>query len=161
MDFTIVPLSEKPEFADCCAAWSFGEWGSQTIDAGIDRTIRRYRDTAGRTGGLPATWVAVVNDHPAGMASLKADDHPDETVLSPWFASLFVHPLYRGMGLARTLLSHVETEAKKTFGYSRLYLYTGNAVSLYELQGWKKMRNVRDPMGIMPDGDVLMYKELA
>jgi len=123
--------------------------------------MARYRASAAvGDKELPATWIAAANGRPAGMASLKSQDHEDITDLTPWFASLYVHPHYRGAGIGGALLDHVESEAKNRFGFDQIYLFTSKAADFYESRGWSVLRAVRDPMGIMEDGDVLMYKEL-
>lgn len=37
----IIPLSECPQFADVCAAWAFGQWGSQRGGT-LERTQLRF-----------------------------------------------------------------------------------------------------------------------
>lgn len=50
------------------------------------------------------TWVAWVNDLPAGFTDLEPDGHLD---------MLFVHPAYNGKGIATALLHTVEAAAKE------------------------------------------------
>ncbi len=158
--FSIVELSEKSEFADVCAAWSFGEWGSQIAGRTLEQNLVRYRSTVSQSDKLPLTWVIIVNDRPAGMISLKDNDHPDHNDLSPWLASLYIHPEYRGKGLAVKLIAHVENFAKTELKIPRLYLFTHTADALYKKQGWIEVKNIRDPSGIRPEGDTLFKKEL-
>ncbi|PZP55383.1 MAG: GNAT family N-acetyltransferase [Micavibrio aeruginosavorus] len=157
---SIVNLSEKPEFADVCAAWSFGEWGSQIAGRTLEQNMTRYRNSAGIKNELPCTWLALVNDRPAGMISLKDNDHPDHNDLSPWLASLYIHPEYRGKGLAAKLIAHVEDFAKTELKIPQLYLFTHTADALYKKRGWIEIKNIRDPSGIRPEGDTLFKKEL-
>ncbi len=159
--FSIVKLSEKPKFADVCAAWSFGEWGSQIADRTLEQNLVRYRGTASQTDKLPLTWVIIVNDRPAGMISLKDNDHPDHNDLSPWLASLYIHPEYRGRGFAAKLIEHVENFAKTELKIQHLYLFTHTANELYKKQGWIEVKNIRDPSGMRPEGDTLFKKELV
>ena len=37
----IIPLTECPEFSDVCAAWAFGQWGSQR-GGSLERTRQRF-----------------------------------------------------------------------------------------------------------------------
>jgi putative acetyltransferase len=56
------------------------------------------------------TWIAQVDERPAGFADLTADGLLD---------MMFVHPEFQGMGIASRLLQTVETEAGKQ-GLSRI-----------------------------------------
>ncbi len=156
----IVPLSECPEFAETCAAWSFGEWSSQVKGRKISDSLLRYQETSqGNTNTLPITWVAVVDDRPAGMISLKENDHEDHQDLTPWLASLFVHSDYRGQDIARKLCTHVIEQAKDS-GWDKIYLFTHSAPKLYEKFGFKNIGTVRDTSGRNAQGELLMCKNL-
>ena len=149
-DFTIIPLADKPELVDCCAAWSYGEWGSQV-----------YEDYKKSIDGeaLPVTWMALSDDKPAGMVRLKKNDHIEREDLKPWLSSLYVHPKYRGRGLGDLLCQHVEDAAKDTYGYEELYLFTGGAEKLYAKRGYKHIGTVEDRSGSNKD-KTLMVKTL-
>ncbi len=157
----IVSLHERPEFADVCAAWSFGEWGCQVPGRRLEDSVTRYRQTAMNTSGLQRTFLAVSEDRPAGMISLKEHDHPDHKDLSPWLASLYIHPAYRDQGMGTTLIRHLENFAKNEMGIERLYLFTHTAPKLYEREGWKEIKNIRDPSGLRATGEVLFAKDLT
>ncbi|EIE50192.1 putative acetyltransferase protein [Citreicella sp. 357] len=73
--------------------------------------------------------------------------------------SMFVAPVARGIGVARRLLAHLETEAKVE-GLTLLRLETGNklaaAVSLYERHGYIR----RPPFGAYrSNGSSLFYEK--
>ncbi len=156
----IVPLSDHPEFAETCAAWSFGEWGSQILGCKIEDSINRYQNTAkNMERNLPKTWVAVISDLPAGMISLKENDHEDHKDLAPWLASVYVHTDYREQGIASNLCNHVIKQAKKD-GWDKLYLFTHTASKLYEKIGFEKIGAVRDTSGRRTNGEILMCKNL-
>jgi len=157
---SILPLSDAPEFADVCAAWSFGEWTSQVQGRTLDEAVTRYRQTAYNPDKMPATWVAMKDNRPAGMISLKAADHPDYAELTPWMGSLYVHPLYRNQGCGTALMEHVEQKAAQDFDFNKIYLFTGEAQDFYVHLGWKEIAQVRDPSGIKPEGKTLMMKEI-
>lgn len=159
--FKIIPLKDMPQFADACAAWSYGEWSSQVSGRRLDSVIDRYRRTAQNDNQLPMTWVAVSDNRPAGMISLKNEDHPVRTDLYPWLASVFVHPEYRGRGLARALIETATAQARDVFNVTKIYLFTHTAPDLYEKCGFNRIGIVADPAGIRPEGDILMMKELA
>ncbi len=58
-DIQIISLSEKPEFADTCAAWSYGEWVCHIEGRTLERSIRRYRDRAKNTTNIPNIPLAM------------------------------------------------------------------------------------------------------
>lgn len=160
INFTIVPLSLNPGFADACAAWSYGQWGCQSNQSLMEK-IERYRNSASNgRGELPLTWVAISNDRPAGMISLKDKDHPDYTDLPLWLGSLFVHPEYRGQGMAHAMIETLEAETLKIYGAGTLHLFTANAAKLYETHGFRHVAKIRSFNGLHPDGNFLMKKDL-
>lgn len=158
-EIALVNLQDAPQFADACAAWSYGEWGCHIQKRSLADVIARYRNTAQKGSQLPQTWVAVWDGKPVGMISLKDDDHPHHTDLTPWVASVFVHPFFRGYGLSSRLLD-AACDGARAMGYKHIYLYTSTSEALYAKNGWQKIRNVWDPAGLNGDNDILMQKEL-
>ena len=143
----IYPLAEKPEYSQTCAAWSFGSWGCLQDDGSLDKSLSNSQERANNTDKIPLTWIGIVNKKIAGMVSLVANDHSDHPELSPWLASMFVHPEFRKKGYASQLIQRLHIEAKN-LGYTKLYLFTPDADKLYEKNGWKVIGQVRDPMGL-------------
>ncbi|MFC0337619.1 Acetyltransferase (GNAT) family protein [Kushneria avicenniae] len=138
----IIALHERPGFTDACSAWAYGQWGVHS-----PRTLEETRllfASAAHGCGLPLTWVAQYGDHPVGMASLVDNDCSKRPNLRPWLAAVFVHPDYRGRGIAARLIKTVETAAL-ALGEARLYLITANQQTLYERYGWQKMGVVAYP----------------
>lgn len=159
-DFTIIPLSQRPELVDCCAAWSYGEWGTQVPTRNLMRVYEDYKSSI-QGEMLPITWIALTdNNKPAGMARLKKNDHIEREDLTPWLGSLYIHPRYRGQGLGDKLCSHVEDAAKNKYGYDCIYLFTGTAEKFYAKRGYKKIGTVEDRSGFHKDGEPLMMKTL-
>ncbi len=154
LGFTIHPLHKKPEHAETCAAWSYGQWGVHMTERCLDDYINRYKKRIENRDKLPITWLLFEGDNVAGAATLSEDDHDDYTHLSPWLASVFVHPTFRGKGYATALSKHVQDEAKK-LGYNSLYLYTPNATGLYQKFGWKIKSEGKDPRGIFQNGNLM------
>ena len=158
--FNIIPLAEKPELVDCCAAWSYGEWGSQVATRSLMQVYEDYK-TSIQGDALPVTWVALTDEgKPVGMARLKKNDHIEREDLKPWLGSLFVHPRYRGQGLSDKLCTHVETAARDTYGFDRIYLFTGTAEELYKKRGYERIGTVTDRSGFHKNGEPLMMKML-
>lgn len=57
---------------------------------------------------------------------------------SPWVALMFTEPKVRGNGLGAKLLNKIELEAKNK-GFSKIYLFTHTAESLYKRKGWHEI----------------------
>ncbi len=149
-ELSIVSLTERPEAIDACVAWSFGTWDCHKKDSRLQKTVDRYATTAThKNGELPQTWIGFSNDKIVGMISLKADDHPERKDLSPWIASFFIHPEFRGKGHAYIFMKHAEKQAAK-LGHKTLYLYTPSAEDLYKKIGWTTFEKRPDPTGIHP-----------
>ncbi len=158
-DFSIIPLTEKTELVDACVAWSYGEWGSQVPTRNLMKVYEDYVESI-KDEMLPMTWIAMVGEQPVGMARLKKNDHIEREDLKPWFSSLYVHPRYRGQGIAQALCAHVEKYAKEVYGYEEIYLFTGTAEKMYEKLGYEKIGTVTDRSGFHKDGEPLMRKKL-
>lgn len=74
------------------------------------------------------TWVAELEGRIAGFSDLEADGHVD---------MLYVHPDFRGRGVARALLEHIE-EAARTAGLHRLYTEASiTARPVFEVMGFR------------------------
>lgn len=153
----IHPLSEKPDSRDTCIAWAYGEWGCHKYPD-MRKSESWFVQNAPETGKVTLTWVAFVGDKIAGTATLDYEDHDDHKDLTPWLANVFVHPFFRGQGVATQLVNHVKEQAKE-IGYPYLYLSTPDAQALYEKLGWEKIGPVRDTMGLR-DHNILMKIEL-
>ncbi|MBN9514439.1 MAG: GNAT family N-acetyltransferase [Alphaproteobacteria bacterium] len=140
----IVPLVERPDLVEQVSAWGFAEWGhlnpGQTLE---ERTVRiRGKMNVDR---VPIAFVALdEEDRIAGTASLIFDDLEGDP-RNPWLASVFVPPEHRKKGIASALVRTVEDAARR-LGYSRLYLFTSSAPTLYAGLGWRALEQ-RDYRG--------------
>ncbi len=140
----VVPLVERPDLVEQVSAWGFAEWGhlnpGQTLE---QRTVRiRGKMNVDR---VPIAFVALdEEDRIAGTASLIFDDLEDDP-RNPWLASVFVPPEHRKKGIASALVRTVEDAARR-LGYSRLYLFTSSAPTLYAGLGWRALEQ-RDYRG--------------
>ena len=88
---------------------------------------------------LPLTFVALHNNTPVGMCSLRENDgiRPD---LTPWLGSLVVDPKYQKQGIGKMLVDVAVMKAKK-LGFEKLYLFAFDPTipEYYEPLGWKKI----------------------
>ncbi|MGM0983396.1 MAG: GNAT family N-acetyltransferase [Pseudomonadota bacterium] len=119
------------------AEWAHDTWGHLHPGRRLDTAIALMRDECG-AGGVPSVFAALQGDAPVGMASLVADDMSDRRDLTPWLASVFVRPEWRGRGIASRLVQRVEEEAR-VHGHDRLYLYTPDQQALYRRLGWRDL----------------------
>ena len=160
VDCTVTMLADRPDTADICAAWSYAEWGCHIPGITLQQTRKNYHDRAQYKGKLPFVGIGFVDDVPAGMISLKESDHPDRPDLKPWVGSLFVHRRFQRTGLAQLMYSWLETQARDTFHFAELYMFTCRSTAAYENMGWRKIGTVRDITGLHPQGEPLLMKPL-
>lgn len=146
-------LKNHPDFIPVCAAWAFGQWGCQS-GGSYERAFKRFSEGA-QLAKIPLTLVAIEDNKPVGMISLWQQDHEERLDLSPWLASLFVHPFHRKKGIASLLVMALEKEAKR-LGFDKIYLVTEESKGLYEKHGWLEMDVVQTNYGTAS----LMCKEL-
>jgi GNAT superfamily N-acetyltransferase len=79
--------------------------------------------------------VALVGGRLAGICLLVLHELEPAHDLSPWLASLYVDPQFRGKGVARRLVTAIEDHARR-LGVARLHLYTVDAEDFYRKCGW-------------------------
>lgn len=139
----IIPLDQAPEFAEICAAWSFGQSAGRTRNETLNDVVKRYKNRAKGKDiiDLSHTWVGLYNNFPAGMVSLRSIDHKDYLDYTPWLASLYVHHNFRRKGYGKRLCHFVEEKAKD-IGYKQLYLYTRYSAKFYQGMGYKVITTV-------------------
>lgn len=137
-------LADHKEFIHTCASWAYGQWGCQS-GGSLDRAIAKFTEGANKES-LPITFIALYDTKPAGMISLWKSDYDGKIELSPWLASLYVHPFYRHKNIASCLIKELESEAFQR-GYSRLFLVTEEAKNLYVKYGWTELEIVDTSYG--------------
>ena len=85
---------------------------------------------------LPMAWIAYVGTQAMGIAGLREHDLPGREDLSPWLATVFVRPEFRGNGVASALCRHAEERARQ-LGIRQIYLFTVDKQGLYTRLGWR------------------------
>ena len=135
----IAYLADHKEFIETCASWAYGHWGCQS-GGSLQHAVTRFTEGANKISP-PITFIAIYENRPAGMVSLWEADFNGETELSPWLASLYVHPFHRHKSIASHLIKRLESEAIR-LGYSRLFLVTEEARDLYAKFGWVELGKV-------------------
>jgi len=132
-------LADHTGLIETCASWAFGQWGCQS-GGSLERATALFSEGT-KKGSVPLTLVALVSEKPAGMISLWQSDFDGRPDLSPWLASLFVHPSHRKKGIASRLIKKLEAEACR-LSFQQLYLVTEESRTLYQTHGWSEIDHV-------------------
>ncbi|MFD2191239.1 GNAT family N-acetyltransferase [Pistricoccus aurantiacus] len=137
------------------AKWQYEQWGNlspkTSQEAWQEELLRECS-----FDGIPAVLLALVKGYPVATASLVEADMETRRELSPWLASVYVLPEWRGQGIASRLVRKVECEAQSV-GITRLYLFTPDQQALYHRLGWKDKETL-DYQGVSVS---ILTRELA
>ncbi|WP_244272242.1 GNAT family N-acetyltransferase [Halomonas aestuarii] len=117
------------------AAWQHAEWAHLSPGETLASRRAALRGECG-PAGIPSVFLALALGRPVGTASLVAHDLDPRPALSPWLASVYVLPEWRGQGIASGLVRRVEAEAAGN-RIGRLYLFTPDQQALYRRLGWQ------------------------
>ena len=120
------------------AAWHAAEWRHSVPDTPDRQALLLSRTSSG--AGLPKTFLALIDDTPAGFVSLLANALPDDAPpelckLTPWLAGLLVDPKRRRQGVGNALVRHA-CSAALAAGHSAVHLFTATP-SYYTAAGWR------------------------
>jgi GNAT superfamily N-acetyltransferase len=132
-DIEIVTTAARPELIPVVSPWLWREWGIRR-----GRTLEQVAASMARRVALQGpeqTFVLLDGGVPAATASLVHHDLDPRPDLTPWLASVFVHPEFRGRGHAPLMVRAVEASARAA-GIATLYLDTNTAAPLYARLGW-------------------------
>ena len=123
------------------AKWIYEEWSyafpMQTLQEIQKALFGRMNETE-----MPITLVAHDERGVLGTASLKASDMEILTEISPWLSSVFVHPDYRGQGVASALVAEIEKIARQQ-GISKLHVFNPINQGVFEKMGWTVLQTVQ------------------
>ncbi|WP_104204528.1 GNAT family N-acetyltransferase [Billgrantia saliphila] len=136
----IVRLSPDSDHVPTVASWTYAEWGHLNPGYTAASWCEAFRRECG-DGGVPSIFVAMEGDQPVGTAALMARDMDSRPELTPWLASVFVLPEWRGQGIASRLIRRVEAEAAGC-GVDLFYLFTPDQQALYRRLGWQDHEDV-------------------
>ncbi len=130
----VTTIAARPDLAPLVARWIWEEWG-RAKGRPLERAVASVSARTAHTG-LEQCFIVLEDGEPTATASLVTRDCETRPDLSPWLASVFVAPAYRGRGYARVLVTTVESAAR-TAGVPALWLITETAEQLYASLGWK------------------------
>ena len=154
-DTTIHYLADKPVHIHTCALWEHQEWGRHGGKT-LEQAVACYAHS--NRHALPLTLIACTpTDQVIGMVSLWDSDCPLRPDLTPWAASLYVAPDWRGRGVGSRLFIRIHHEARR-LGIARLHLMTQHSEAVYAAQGWRTFERIDGP-GAMRDA-ALMHIDL-
>ncbi len=135
-------LLKEQEYTAQVAAWEHAEWSfllpDETLPEAHERLASQRRDA------LPLTLIALepgpdTGSGLLGCVTLDQTDLPSHDDLTPWLASLYVPPAFRGRGVGRRLADAVG-ELAKARGHPKLYLYTWEHKARYARWGFRTLR---------------------
>ena len=127
-------LANYPDLIPALAHWHVAEWGGLYEDWKTEVAETEFRSQG--VGGIPTTIILLEDNELVGSVSLIETDLETLPPYTPWLASLFVHPDFRGRGLGKLLVQRVVQEAAK-LGVDRLYLFTPEHQAFYQKLGWE------------------------
>ena len=121
-----------PELA-ICARWRANAFS--VLKASFDQELRSLELFASdHSHGV--ALVAMAHGEPVETCLLVESEIEPNHDVSPWLAGLFVVPEHRRKGAGAVLVRAIEDQARQR-QFSRLYLYTTEAVGFYERLSWE------------------------
>ncbi len=136
MGLVISYLDDHPEYLPKLAGWAFEAWGRYNPSSSLEKAQEKLKTHLNKNQ-LPLTYIALENDSPIGMCSLRQNDgiRPD---LVPWLGSLYVVSHRRKQGIGEELI-RVVTEKARSMCYPKLYLlaFDKTLPDWYQKLGWQ------------------------
>ena len=134
------------------AQWTHDHWAVVTprFTLAVEDHIKRLEARA-HVGQIPTGFVALVDGQVIGLACLVEHDMNTRMHLSPWLATVFVGPGFRGQGIGAALSERATNEAAR-LGHPRLFLVTYDQEDFYARLGWSVLERTtyrEYPMTIM------------
>lgn len=129
-------LADCPEHVPALAQLWYSELGQEWIPkSSVAKAVTVYNEHL-NTDAMPLTYVAIINNEPIGMVSLRDNDGIRDD-LTPWLGSLIVHPDYRSQGIGNMLIEVTKQRASE-MGYTTLYLFALDRMipNWYKKLGW-------------------------
>jgi predicted N-acetyltransferase YhbS len=130
-------LADHPHLAPLLAAWHHREWADLLPGWSLEEAEDELRSHTVRRR-VPTTFVALEDDRPVGSASLLQEDLDGWEHLSPWVASVYVVPAWRGRGVGSRLVARAVEEAR-ALGVPTVYLFTAGQEAFYARLGWEPL----------------------
>jgi GNAT superfamily N-acetyltransferase len=127
--FIVEPRTQE---LSICARWRANAFS--VLEASFEQELRSLELFASdQSHGV--ALIAKAADEPCGTCLLVESEIEPNHDVSPWLAGLFVVPEHRRKGAGSALVRAIEDQARQR-GFSRLHLYTTEAVDFYAKLGW-------------------------
>ncbi len=143
MEIRIENLNQYPQYIETVVGWIYKEWGDNNPNywkEWITHSLYSNR--------VPMTFIAFVDDIPAGTISLWNCDIQSRQDLSPWVGGLYVADGFRGQSYGEQklglLLQKHALKALQDMGYRTAYAFTEKTTDYYERIGWEPIGPTRD-----------------
>lgn len=141
----IVYLHNKTEYITTVANWIYNEFVKDiNKSVTIEKVIEFFSHS--KENEFPITLIAINDNKCVGTVSIFENDLKTQNELSPWLASLYVHPEYRGQKIAQNLINRV-IEIVNSMGYKKVYLRTEHTSEYYKRLGWEFVYRTTDQLG--------------
>lgn len=146
----IYDLIEKQQYIEEFVMICHNEWGTPWKDEEKESKLqKKIKATLDRLVDWP-TLIMLDNNKLVGFVSLFKYDL-EETNLTPWYATLYVKPEYRGMNTSKMLTEEI-IKCANSKHFEKLYLKT-TLINFYEKFGFKYLKT-------LPNGEKLYYINL-
>ncbi len=132
-------IGRSPQHIPTVAQWHQSEWQHISPHLSTKLRIATYSNYLSQPT-IPCCILATDGNTPLGSVSLVQSDMETRPELSPWLASLFVHPDWRQQGIATQLILHIQAIAKLC-NIKRLYLFTPDQQEFYARRGWHQFEH--------------------
>ena len=129
---TFIVEPRTPELA-ICARWRANTFS--VLEASFEQELMSLELFASNQSHGVAL-VAKAGGEPIGTCLLVESEIEPNHDVSPWLAGLFVVAEHRRKGAGAELVRAIENQARQR-EFSRVYLYTNDAVGFYERFGWE------------------------
>ena len=130
-------LADHPDLIPTLARWHYDEWQGLIPEWSYAEALRELATHTERAA-VPTTIVALEGDELIGSASLLVEDLPEWKHLTPWVASVFVVPAWRGKRVGSRIVEHAVAEARQ-LGIPTVYLLTEGQAEFYRRLGWAEV----------------------
>ena len=128
-------IIKHPQHIPLIAQWHQSEWQHISPHLTTSLRIKNYSSYS-LSAAIPSCILALVNNLPAGSASLVESDMETHPHLQPWLASVFVDKAHRQQGIATQLIDKCIDNAR-CLGVEVLYLFTPDQMNFYKKRGWE------------------------
>ena len=136
MEYSLVPLRDKPDMLQKAAAWFHQKWGVP-----MEAYRESMEDCLTGKGPVPQWYLALDGERIVGGMGVIENDFHHRKDLAPNVCAVYTEEDRRCQGIAGALLGLVCRDMKE-LGIPTLYLVTDHT-SFYERYGWEYLCPVR------------------